>query len=697
MVSRSESKSDSHSRAKRIEMNVSLKTPTLTIALLLVACGDSGGESAATLTLIDQLRSGSPDQRETAAVKLATEGGAGAVKALVRALDDVVADVRIAAAKSLKQRGDAAAVDGLAKALDDPDPRVRAAAAEALGAIDDDRVIAPLIAALADDNTTVRHAASIAVAKAQPADVSAIIALLEHDTPGVRATAASLLADLGAGSADDALVTALADDDAGAVLAAIDAVGRLGVSKAAPALGRLVDENEPTRTIAVCRALAAIDHDTATDTLVAVLRQQLSTRRPHERLTVAAVESLGDKRSAQAIHALLQALNHKKKDIAAAAHAALKRIGNPVAKHAAQGLDVLSDRNRADRMLLLGDVAPDDAPPILMQWLSPAHPYTCAAAATALGQLKYVPASDKLIELTELKPRKDRDREVEAMRSAAFDALARLANPHALQTIHAKFRNSKNYDEQIQLVNAMLKIGDPSSAKVVSDYYVKRRGHMKWRLQMTIIRALGNFRSPDGVPGLAAHLKHHRHEWHTAAQSLARIPDPRAMRILIDLIDVDLRMDKLPGNVNGAVIEHARDGLVAHPDISIPLLIDALNHQSKDRRTRAMEVLVMIGKPSAPALRAALRESDATATPYAIIALTRLDVPGRAEAFAGVLQRDLDADVQALALSALGAVGDANMLPTIEPFTAHENPKIADAASAAIAKIKQRRAADSGA
>ncbi|MCL1920501.1 MAG: HEAT repeat domain-containing protein [Kiritimatiellaeota bacterium] len=115
--------------------------------------------------LIKRLQGGTPEQRATAAHRLALTRDPAAAPALAQALKDPSRETRVAAALALAACGTRASADPLRKAAADPDLLVRLSADIALGnllagAADPDRAEAALTPQLADpDRDTVRRAA----------------------------------------------------------------------------------------------------------------------------------------------------------------------------------------------------------------------------------------------------------------------------------------------------------------------------------------------------------------------------------------------------------------------------------------------------------------------------------------------------------------------------------------------------------
>jgi HEAT repeat protein len=121
---------------------VSLSLISITLAGLLVACGEKGRQYAKVdvAAQIEQLKSPDPVARQDACVALGSAGpnAASAVPHLAQALKDSDTLVRSLAAYALGEIGPAAkeAIPALHVAVNDPEPTVVPSAVNALRAID---------------------------------------------------------------------------------------------------------------------------------------------------------------------------------------------------------------------------------------------------------------------------------------------------------------------------------------------------------------------------------------------------------------------------------------------------------------------------------------------------------------------------------------------------------------------------------
>lgn len=131
----------------------------------------NGDEPASVDSQASRLRSalstGTPEDREQAAVAMGQRRDASAVGPLARALADSDPEVRRAAIDSLAEIGGADAAGALGPALRDADPRIREAAVNALGDLGGPKAIALLREAQHDAAAFVRQAATETLAELQ--------------------------------------------------------------------------------------------------------------------------------------------------------------------------------------------------------------------------------------------------------------------------------------------------------------------------------------------------------------------------------------------------------------------------------------------------------------------------------------------------------------------------------------------------
>ena len=277
--------------------------------------------------LILDLKYGTPDYREEAAISLGEIRDSKGVDPLIEALKDEDEVVRGWAAWSLGEIGDLNAVDPLIKALKDEDEWVRAEAASALGNIGDSKAFDPLIVALNDEDEVVRGRAASALGNiGDPKAVDPLIVALKDDDRVVRWEAASALGNIGDPKAVDPLIVALKDDDSVLRWEAASALGNIGDPKAVdPLIVALKDDDWAVRMRAA-EALGNIGDPKAVDPLIVALRDDNSIVR---RWAASALGSIGDPKAVDALSYM--ASRDKDESVKKTAAGALSKLGDPKA------------------------------------------------------------------------------------------------------------------------------------------------------------------------------------------------------------------------------------------------------------------------------------------------------------------------------------------------------------------------------
>jgi len=162
--------------------------------------------------LILDLKYGSPDVREEAALALGQIGDEKAVDPLIKALDDEVSWVRMRAAIALGEINDSKAIDPLIKALKDESPYVRMYAASSLVYLGKTEYLSQVLTALKNENEDVRVEAAITLGEiGDTRAVDPLIEALRDESDFVRMFAASALGEIGDPSAFEPLTVALRD------------------------------------------------------------------------------------------------------------------------------------------------------------------------------------------------------------------------------------------------------------------------------------------------------------------------------------------------------------------------------------------------------------------------------------------------------------------------------------------------------
>ena len=197
-----------------------------------------------------QLKSGDPEQRREAAMKLSRLEGSAATSALVSALTDASPLVRGAVVASLGEREDPSVASPLAARLtSDKDAFVRKTAAYALGRFSGTERTAALLASLQDKDPEVRGAAAVSLG--DHAELTAVVPLaaaLSDKSAFVRAQTARALGVNGSAARHSVptLIGLLASDQDGEVKRqAATALGSIGDRSALQALDRATHDSDP--------------------------------------------------------------------------------------------------------------------------------------------------------------------------------------------------------------------------------------------------------------------------------------------------------------------------------------------------------------------------------------------------------------------------------------------------------------------
>ena len=167
----------------------------------------------------------------------------------------------------LGDMGSARAVPPLLRALDDPDRDVRSAAAYGLGRLGAVDAVEPLVGALE------HHRIPRAVVGAALLDIGAdavprLLELIGHPEPVERATAVELVGLLGDAADGRRLVDCLVDTSAEVRAEAALALGRLGADDAAAAVRELLGDRIPFVRVAAAQSLGLLRDADAVDGLL---------------------------------------------------------------------------------------------------------------------------------------------------------------------------------------------------------------------------------------------------------------------------------------------------------------------------------------------------------------------------------------------------------------------------------------------
>ncbi len=332
------------------------------------------------------------------------------------------AGTRAAAASALGGIGSDLALAALAGASGDGDRGVRLAAATALGRIAVREAVAPLRELSYDPDPEVRAAAATALAKLDIRDLSPIFKRMSEDgKPDVRIAAFKAL-DMYPPSFSEPIFISLLkkekDSEAKAML--IKLLGQIGTDNALAVILNRADAKDPRVKIAAVEALGCFTDQTASQKLIAVLKQN-----DPEELKIAAVQALG-------------------------------RTGSNL------GVTVLKDmfRKSAGQFKLvvteaLGRARSTDAAPVLLMALLKETDETLACAmAAALGKIAQPESLPIIIAVA-----RDADKPV-AVRRAAVEALGNFRKQEDAKTAALSFLKEDEY--AAEAAEALQILGDSS-------------------------------------------------------------------------------------------------------------------------------------------------------------------------------------------------------------------------------------------
>lgn len=298
-------------------------------------------------------RIGRHDVREAAVIALgkldATRYQAGAVRQLLRAIDDkawhvrraaVVAlgNLRITAAsgrlcralkewdrylleviEALGKIGDPAAIPPLVEILAGSDKRLARTAITALGGIQDDRIVKPLLAALPDPD--LRQAAILALGEIRdPRAVEPLISFLDQTDTETRQLATLALGKIGDSRAVAPLAGALQTWEVERASAG-EALAMIG-GEAVTKLMELMDDPNPAVRATAARSLGAINNSRSVQRLCAASDDPEESVRKNAAL---ALEAIGRRN----VEALFNPLHSHTAPVRQAAIAALSQVGHP--------------------------------------------------------------------------------------------------------------------------------------------------------------------------------------------------------------------------------------------------------------------------------------------------------------------------------------------------------------------------------
>lgn len=322
------------------------------------------------------------------------------------------------AAHALGHREAAGAVEALLGAVDDPEELVRAKVYEALARSDDPRAISALRkAAVRDPSAALRDAASqaaLAAVRHENPDVPGDLALLEAGDPAQRVNAARRLGQSGDWRALQPLLAAARSGPMEVRQAALLALGHLGDHRAVPPLLELLDQTSGPLRYHVLAALAWLGDEAAVPALSRLVRDGEPTTRQLSARALAWTDAPGT------VPLLMGVTRDPAVEVRIELLHAVERLTDPARADLLRAL--LSDPEgavRAEAAWRLAALDPAGAGPALLPLLEDRDPLVRLAAADSLSRLGVtaaVPGLRKLVDRT-------RDEDERASYQLALDAL----------------------------------------------------------------------------------------------------------------------------------------------------------------------------------------------------------------------------------------------------------------------------------
>ncbi len=309
---------------------------------------------------------------------------------------------------------------------------------------------APLVSVRCLVSVAILLSALPAWAQLWPSDPKSIEARLLHPTSGHELhRAAALVEHLPVGDAAEIVLKGLASKNEEVRVVAAGVAGRLRIAPAAAAVQRWLKDPSDRMRLA---ALEVLDEVPRAGTGPAIARLLADTSPAVRASAASALASLGND---EAPPVLVAHLDDPEPNVQLVVIRALARIGSSSAvvplMGAAQSED---DRVREAALRALGSIGAAEALPALTGALTDARPAVRAAAVRAIERVGPAAALTALVALLE----REQD---EGVRVTAFDALATVGGPTALETLIEALRTvDGSHWEQRRLVQALSGAGE---------------------------------------------------------------------------------------------------------------------------------------------------------------------------------------------------------------------------------------------
>lgn len=627
-----------------------------------------------------QLSSEVTTERRQAAAQLSRLPRPMAARLVPKALADADTEVRLAgvdAALELRLEG---AGELVVPWLNDPERKVRMAAIELLTVNPSPNAIAPLGRVLSDPDPIVRAGAAGALGASRSEDaVMHLLGHLDDAMPRVRVAIARALSRLFDARAVVPLIGKVQDSHPSVRASVARALGSLGDARAAPALVLALRDNDEEVRIAAAAALGALHDDSATLSLLSVVRQDTS----HE-VRQAALVALGDVGSPRALEALVEYLGSDYEgQIRRSAAEALARLGNAALPALGRCVKGELDEVRANGCAgVLGSIGEPSTAPTLVEALR-AERVDPTVALEALGKigartglpaaLEYLSAPDARVRrraieasMELLDPKSPDGRAVEPIRAA-------LSAPTLLMS------------ERVLLVGLL---GRTGSRRALEPLSLIARQADETILRRAALEALGLLGAVGQTNVLLSALDEPEPALRfAAALALRQSADPRAAGPLLKRLSEAAEQDR-------TALLLALTGAVRHAgDPKIVAEIDSLIDRSHGGvRDALIEVLAAAdGAAASAALEALLTRANSLEDRAKVAEGLASHAKARGKLLE--LAHDVDGSVRANAIWSLGSVAERSDAPRLAEALTDRDVAVAGNAAAALGRLFVRTSA----
>lgn len=631
------------------------------------------------------LASPDPATRRIAARDLATLGGGRATPLVLKAMADVDIDVRLAAAQSAIRLRTPEATDLAISWLGDREVRLRLAACEVAHAMPSPKAVAPVARALGDSDPQVRLACADALgASGSPEGIAPLAGKLDDPTPNVRVQVARALARI---------------QDPRAVV---------------PLVGKVQDSVPDVRQ-AVVRALGDLGDTRATQALLLALRDSVAEVR------IEALAALGRLRAAEGVDAIAPLAFERNLGVRQSALVALGRIGTPSAVRALiKALGSQEDASGSlertpvrDALVAAGPAAATELTALLDR---PITPQVATSAAWVLGELRAAGSASTVVAAL---------RKGTLPPAGALRALAGCGSAEQVPVVleYVSDPTPQTREEALRAATALLDPSKPDGRAVEPLAATLNNPRTSPRERAAVATLLGRTGAPRAATELIGLVNAKDEPLRLAAiDALGALGGAASVQDQADDALVPLLADPEPRvRLRAAVALAASGGVKARKLLLAKLgggeeldryaLFTALGGVL-DRHpdaTAANRAFVELGVAAGPERDGVIEAAGRARLPSVVQSLAEAakttDIDDRraiasvlgahggsaqAIALARALTADADASVRAEATFTLGSIGDAAVIPFLEPLLKNGDTAVATNAAAAIGRIGKR-------